>query len=298
MRRSFSPALTAAILVTTTVTVSFYVAAADSSGLRVPKKVEAGAAFSIPTSARGNAVLYIVSPAQVLRRTVAPGETIAIAAGELHNAGHYLALLVSAASTGKAEFDVVAAAQPVTVSFFAKPSRLPVHLPDAVSGVAYVYDVFRNLVLTPSQVSFQLADSAGGTQTRTVATSDGVAWTRMNSAPKAGPAQFEVSAGGVKDKRVVHQVPSDPCNLRMTARRSGPRMILETAPVRDCSGNAVSDGTIVTFTQTYNGRSVDTVDVPLKRDIARTEIPVREGSVISVATGVVLGNEIRLGESR
>ena len=75
-------------------------------------------------------------------------------------------------------------------------------------------------------------------------------------------------------------------------------MVLETEPVRDCSGNAVSDGTIVTFTQTYNGHSEATVDVPLKRDVARTELPAREGSVISVATGVVMGNEIRLGEVR
>ena len=60
----------------------------------------------------------------------------------------------------------------------------------------------------------------------------------------------------------------------------------------------MSDGTIVTFTQTYKGRSEATVDVPLKRDVARTELPAREGSVISVATGVVMGNEIRLGDVR
>jgi len=96
--------------------------------------------------------------------------------------------------------------------------------------------------------------------------------------------------------RVV--LPGDPCNLKMTARRSGQRVVLETEPVRDCSGNAVSDGTIVTFTQTYQGRSEATVDVPLKRDVARTELPAREGSVISVATGVVMGNEIRLGDVR
>jgi hypothetical protein len=31
---------------------------------------------------------------------------------------------------------------------------------------------------------------------------------------------------------------------------------------------------------------------------ARTEMPAREGAVISVATGVVLGNEIRVGGQR
>ena len=275
-----------------------HLSAADSTELRVPKVVEAGSAFSIPTDATGKAVLYIVSPAQTLRRSVEPGEAVVIAPGDLHNAGHYLALLVGPASTEKAEFDVVAARQPASVNFLAKPSRLPVSLADGVSGVAYVFDVFRNLVLNPTPVSFQLSDSVGATQTRTIATRNGVAWVKMNSASKAGAAQFTVNAGSIRDKRVVQQVPGDPCNLKMSARRSGQRMVLETEPVRDCSGNAVSDGTIVTFTQTYNGRSEATVDVPLKHDVARTEMPARDGAVISVATGVVMGNEIRLGESR
>jgi len=273
-------------------------AAADGEGLQVPKVVEAGSALSIPTHAAAKGVLYIVSPAQVLRRNVEPGESVAIEPGDLHNAGHYLALLVSQGTTDKAEFDVVAARQPASVNFLAKPSRLPVSRPDGISGVAYVFDVFRNLVLEPMPVSFQLSDSAGGTQTRSVTTHNGVAWAKMNSAPKAGAAQFQVSVGSVAEKRVVQQVPGDPCNLKMSGQRSGQRMILETAPVRDCSGNAVSDGTIVTFTQSYNGRSEATVDVPLKRDVASTELPARDGSVISVATGVVLGNEIRVGEQR
>lgn len=270
-------------------------AAADGAGLQVPRTVEAGSAFSIATRASSKAVLYIVSPLQVLRRDVEPGASVEIGPGDLHNAGHYLALLVGPSSTEKAEFDVVAASQPASVSFLAKPSRLPVNLPEGISGVAYVFDVFRNLVVKPMPVSFQLSDGGTAPQTRTVATRNGVAWVKMNSAPKAGAAQFQVSVGGVANKRVVQQVPGDPCNLRMSARRSGERVVVETEPVRDCSGNAVSDGTIVTFTQTYNGRSEATVDVPLKRDVARTELPAREGSVISVATGVVMGNEIRLG---
>ena len=74
----------------------------------------------------------------------------------------------------------------------------------------------------------------------------------------------------------------------MSAQHSGQKIKLQTEPVRDCSGNAVPDGTIVTFTETYHG-GVSTVDVPLKRDIAQTEMPAYDGAVISVATGVVLG---------
>ena len=49
----------------------FYLAAAaGDEGLQLPKVVEAGSSFSIPTRAAGKAVLYLVSPAQVLRRNV------------------------------------------------------------------------------------------------------------------------------------------------------------------------------------------------------------------------------------
>ena len=80
----------------------------------------------------------------------------------------------------------------------------------------------------------------------------------------------------------------------MSARQSGQKIELETQPVLDCSGNAVPDGTVVTFTELYNG-SQTTVDVPLKRGIAQAELPAYNGAKISAATGVVLGNEIRWG---
>jgi hypothetical protein len=66
---------------------------------------------------------------------------------------------------------------------------------------------------------------------------------------------------------------------------------LETAPVRDCSGNPVSDGTIVTFTESYNGTQT-TADVPLKKDVASIAMPAHPGATISVASGVVAGNQI------
>jgi hypothetical protein len=48
----------------------------------------------------------------------------------------------------------------------------------------------------------------------------------------------------------------------------------------------------VTFTETWDGGQT-TVDVPLKRDIAQAEVPAHMGARLSVATGVVMGNEIR-----
>ena len=280
--------------------------AAQGGVLEVPRAVEAGSVFSIPTSGSGKAVLYIVGPAQVLRREVKLGETVSFVAGDLHNAGHYLALLVGDSEAENGAFDVVAS-HPASLSFLAKPSRLPVDLQNGISGVVYVFDTFRNLVIAPGEVSFQLSGVAGAGQGRTVATRDGVAWTKLNSATKEGAAQFIARDGGISATRVIQQVPGDPCRLRMNARLSTqklgdpklanqkqtqPRLTLETEPVRDCGGNAVPDGTIVTFKEIYKDGEA-TVDVPVKRGVARTEMPAYPGATISVATGVVMGNEIR-----
>ncbi len=271
-------------------------ALAQSGGLRLPGTVEAGSAFSIQSSGSGKAVLYIVGPGQVLRRNVQLGETTSFAPGELNNAGHYLAVLVGD-STESGAFDVTAAHQPTTLSFLAKPSRLPVDLHDGISGVVYVFDTFQNLVLAPAPVSFQLSGVAGAAQTRTAVTHNGVAWTKMNSGAKEGVVQFVARIGDSVSTRVIQQVPGDPCHLRMSARLAGQRLAVETEPVRDCSGNALSDGTIVTFTETYKGGE-STVDVPLKRGVARTDMPAYSGAQISVATGVFVGNEIRWGKER
>jgi hypothetical protein len=269
-------------------------ALAQAGSLRLPKTVEAGSAFSIPSTGSGKAVLYIVGPGQVLRRNVQLGETTFFAPGDLHNAGHYVAVLVAGSSTENGAFDVTSAQQPAALSFLAKPSRIPVDLRDGISGVVYVLDTFQNLVLAPTPVSFQLSGVAGAAQTRTALTHNGVAWTKMNSAAKEGAGQFVARAGSAAGTRVIQQVPGDPCGLRMSARPAGQRLAVQTEPVRDCGGNVVPDGTIVTFTETYNGGE-STVDVPLKQGIARAEMPAHNGARLSVATGVVLGNEIRWG---
>ena len=272
-----------------TILLAHLVAAQD---LRFPPKVEAGIAFSVPTSGSGDATLYIVGPGDALELNVHLGEAIAFGADDLHNAGHYVAILTGS-SEQSTQFDVVASRQPATLSFLAKPSRLPVNRPNGISGVTYIFDTFGNLVLKPEDVSFQLSDATGGTQSRNANSRDGVAWVQMNSAPKAGPAHFQATMDGVHAMRVVQQVPGDPCSIRMSARpASGQRVLLQTDPVRDCNGNPVPDGTIVSFTEAYQGR-VSTVDVPLKRGVAQTELPAVNGAVISAAAGVVLGNEIR-----
>ena len=273
------------------------VALAQTGSLRLPAAVAAGNAFSIQTLGSGTAVLYIVGPGQALKRKVQLGEKTSFASGDLRNAGHYVALLVGKSSAESGTFDVVAANQPAALSFLAKPSRLSVDLHDGISGVAYVFDSYQNLILAPAQVVFQLSGAPGGGQIRTALTRNGVAWTRMDSNSKEGSAQFIARTGSATGTRVIQLVPGNPCSLIVTARPSGQRLSVQTEPVRDCGGNAVPDGTIVTFTETYSGGEA-TVDVPLKRGIAQTEMPAHNGARISVATGVVMGNEIRWEKQR
>jgi hypothetical protein len=274
------------------VVLSAVIASAQTATFQFPAKVEAGSAFSVPTSGSGDGALYIVGPADALRRKVHLGQEVSFSADELHNAGHYVAILAAGDSFQSAQFEVTASPHPAKLSFLAKPSRLPVQLSDGISGVAFVFDVFGNLVLQPEQVSFELSDATGRAQSRSATSRDGVAWVKMNSAAKAGPARIQASTANVRETRVIQQVAGDPCSIRMTVRPSSDKRIaLETDPVRDCSGNPVPDGTIVTFTEQYGGRQ-STIDVPLKHGVARTELPAEKGAVISVATGVVLGNEI------
>ncbi len=216
--------------------------------------------------------------------------TIALSGDELKIAGRYTAIL-----DGSSTSFFVTAARLETISFIARPSRVPAAANGAVLGSAFLFDRFQNLVLTPAPVSFRLAVEGTAGEERTVTAKDGVAWVQLNSGRRSGPAQFTASSGEVRVRRVVQQVAADPCSIRMNATRAPDGNILvETAPIQDCSGNAVPDGTIVTFTSTdAAGRS--TVDARIKRGFARAELPRSSSATLSVAAGVVLGNEIHWG---
>lgn len=265
---------------------------AQNAGMTLPQTVVAGSAFSIATSGSGPATLTIVGPEQVLRRSVQLGQSISIAAGALYGAGRYVAILTAGSSTDSGVLSVAPAPQAKTISFLARPSRLPVDIHDGIIGTAYVFDAYHNLITTPMPVSFDLSNPNSPMQTTTVTTRNGVAWTEMNSAAKEGAAKFVARAAGTSTTRVIDEVPGDPCNLTMSAKPDGAKITLQTAPLRDCAGNPVPDGTIVTFTESRNGMQ-STADVPLKQGIARVDMPAWNGATISVASGVVAGNEIR-----
>lgn len=268
-----------------------HAAHAQGDALKLPKSIEAGSEFAIENAGGGEATLYIVGPSQVMKRNLKAGEAAHFPAKSLYNAGHYVVILAQASGTKTGSFDVTPASAPDKLSFLANPSRLPIGVRRGISGAAYVFDAYGNLITAPKQVAFELSSPSGAVQKDNVITNFGRAWTQMDSTSQQGPSKFVARVGDVTSERIIRQVPGDPCTLKMTAQQTGQQLALQTEPVRDCSGNAVPDGTIITFTETYVGGQ-STVDVPLKRDIAEVKMPIHSGARFSVASGVVLGNQI------
>jgi hypothetical protein len=251
---------------------------AQAAELHPPAQVTAGTGFAIASGGSGEATFYLIGPSHVVKRKVQLGQEIAI----------------DAANGCKGAAFYVVAAQPERLSFLLHPSRVPVSARDAINATAFVFDKYRNLVLHPVAVDFRIVPKNGSESTRQVRSTRGVAFMRMSPTPKEGPVKVIASVGTASEPRIIQQVASDACNLRIKATRTGKGVLVETDPVRDCSGNPLPDGTIVSFTQ-VDAKGKTTVDAPIKKGIARTEMPVSGSARISVACGVVMGNEISLG---
>jgi hypothetical protein len=274
-----------------------YLAAACASvcaaqDLRVPDAAVAGEETSISTTGSGKATFYLAGPGVSRKNEVALGEEVRLTAQDLRDAGYYLAILCS--ETCRSAGFYVRAGKPASLSFIVHPSRVPVAQKEAVNGVAFPFDQYRNMVLAPMNVNFQLNAKDASLFSRAVRTQNGVAWFRTASGKSAGALQVVASLDDLTTRRAVQQVASDPCNLRITGQRTKTGILVQTEPVHDCSGNVLPDGTIVTFTATGpEGR--DTVDAPIKQGIARAQMDSSGATTISVASGVVMGNEIRVG---
>jgi hypothetical protein len=187
----------------------------------------------------------------------------------------------------------VKASQPARLSFFLHPSRVPVSLPDSVDATAFVFDQYQNLVLSPNSVDFRVTPTTGAAFSKQSPAKNGVAWMRMGSTPHEGRVQVTASLGKVEEARVIQQVAAEACGLRIKASSSGSIVTVETDPVRDCSGNALPDGTVVSFTN-IDQAGKSTVDTPIKKGVARGQFQVHGTAHINVACGVVLGNELAL----
>jgi hypothetical protein len=265
---------------------------AGAAELHVPPTVEAGQSFSIPAEGSGQATFYLVGPDHVVKRIVTLGSDLAIQSSDVRAAGLYQAILCGSSSCTSAVFQVEAA-KPAHLSFFLRPSRVPVSTPQSIDATAFVFDQYFNLVLTPVAVDFRITPASGASFSRHSSTQKGVAWVRLDSTPHEGRVQVTAVLGKVEEARVIQQVAAEACGLRMKAIPSGNAVTLETDPVRDCSGNALPDGTVVSFTKVdREGKS--TVDTPIKKGVARAQFSIHGPAQIGVACGVVLGNEVAL----
>jgi hypothetical protein len=121
----------------------------------VPDSAVAGEEASISTQGSGKAIFYLVGPGVSRRNDVTLGQEVPLAPEDLRNAGDYLAILCSGTCHSASFY--VGAAKPASLTFLVHPSRVPVAQGDAVSGVAFPFDQYHNLVLSPESVSFQLA---------------------------------------------------------------------------------------------------------------------------------------------
>jgi hypothetical protein len=265
--------------------------AANAAELRAPEVVQAGQAFAIHVEGSGQATFYLVGPDLVMKRIVNLGSDVQIESGDVQVAGSYRVTVCDQSCTS-ATFEVEAG-QPAHLSFFLHPSRVPVSTRDSIEATAFVFDPFFNLILTPATVDFRVTPANGPAFSRESSARNGVTWIRMDSTPREGPVKVTAVFGKVEEARVVQQVAAEACGLHLKAEENGRIATLETDPVRDCSGNALPDGTIVSFTKVDQaGRS--TVDVPIKKSVAKAQFSITGPSRVSVACGVVLGNEVAL----
>jgi hypothetical protein len=259
---------------------------------QVPASVSAGDEADISTAGSGKATFYLIGPGVSRKSEINLGESIHLQGQDTNTAGDCLAILCS--STCRSAGFYISAAKPASLTFLVHPSRVPVAQSDAVSGVALPFDQFHNLILHPLTVNFQLTAGNASLLSRPVPTQNGAAWFRALSGKSAGLLQVTAAVNDLSARRAVQQVASDPCNLRITGQRTKLGITVQTDPVRDCAGNPVPDGTIVTFTATTaNGKS--SVDAPIKRGVAQAQMLASGAASISAASGVVMGNEVRVG---
>jgi len=261
----------------------------EAAEAHAPAVVEAGTSFAIPVEGSGKATFYLVGPDHVLKQAIKLPAQVQIHSDDVRSAGRYRVIVCDQSCVSSTI--EVKAAEPAHLSFFLHPSRVPVSTRNSIDATAFVFDRFFNLYLAPATVDFRVAPANGAGFARQSTAHDGVTSVRIDSTPHEGQVRVTAVLGTVQEARVVQQVASEACSLRLRAQTSGDRVILETDPVRDCSGNALPDGTIVSFTK-IDREGKTTIDTPIKKGFASTQITVAGPARIGVACGVVLGNEL------
>lgn len=266
---------------------------AQSVALQAPSTATAGSGFSVSASGTGKATFYLIGPSHVTKRTVEPGQSIPIAGEDITAAGTYQLVLCASDGCGNTTLQVLPS-DASRLSFLLHPSRVPVSARNAVNATVLVFDRYHNTVLAPTRVNFRISLTGRPASERTVVTNRGVGFFVMDSRPTQGTLEVTASLGDRTEPRVIQQVASEACHLKMTATSGGRTVNLQTEPIRDCAGNPLPDGTIVSFTK-LDSTGKSTVDTPIKKERATAQFRVSGPARITVACGVVLGNEVALG---
>lgn len=262
------------------------------AAIHAPSSVTAGNPLTITTAGSGSATLYLLGPSHVRKQSIKLGHDVEISGQDLAVSGTYQAVTCDSEGCINTAFQVLPV-KPVRLTFLLHPSRVPVSTPNAVNATALVSDRYHNTVLAPAKVDFHLS-LGEESSTRSVQTVRGIAWFEMGSRPKQGALQIVASVDDTAEPRVIQQVASEACGLRISAAPAGRLVKLQTDPIRDCAGNPLPDGTIVSFTKT-DAAGKSTVDTPIKKDKATAQFELSGPAQISVACGVVVGNELTLG---
>ena len=215
-------------------------------------------------------------------------------AGSLYNAGHYVVVLVGVSLHRKRFVRCCARkrSRPI-VSFLAKPSRLPVGLHDGITGAVYVFDAYHNLIAAPTPVSFELSNPTGAAQKRIVETHDGAAWTEMDSTRPTRHRQVRSAswrslqharrqAGSGRSVRIEDERPASRVS-RFSCRPN--RCAIAAAMPFRTERSLLSPRPTMARNPRWTCR--------LSGELRKWKCPPISGATISVASGVVLGNEIR-----
>jgi len=266
---------------------------AQNPALQLPPTAVAGKPLAISASGQGKGMFYLIGPAGVLKQAVDFGQDISISGEDLTISGMYQA--VACGPDGCTNKTIqVQPSDPARLNFLLHPSRVPVSAHNAVNATVLVFDRYRNTVLAPTKVTFRISLAKQAVSERSILTTRGVAWFGMDSRPTQGALEVTATLGEASEPRVIQQVASEACHLRMTATSNGRTVNLQTDPIRDCAGNPLPDGTIVSFTK-LDSAGKSTVDTPIKKEKATAQFTVSGRARISVACGVVVGNEVALG---
>ena len=274
-------------------TVLATLSSAQEATFSAPASVPAGNSFAIAVAGQGKGTLYLLGPSHIVKREIEFARHNSISGDDVSSSGIYQIVLCAGANCTTKNLEVKPAAAK-RLGFLLHPSRVPVSSHNAVNATAIAFDQYSNIVLAPAKVTFQISTSGEKPLEKILSTALGVAWFQMDSRSSQGTLEVTAKLDDTTEPRVIEQVASEACGLRMTAVPAGATITLQTDPIRDCKGNPLPDGTIVSFTK-IDGAGKSTVDTPIKKDRAIAQFSVSGPARISVACGVVVGNEIAWG---